>query len=90
MSAIAWTRLTQPEFDRLVEALFMAEHKDIPRDTFVVTGRGGDKGIGIHIRRDGRLIIVQLKSFPKGFRRLREGPTRRDPRILQDGVTACP
>lgn len=67
MSAIDWERLGQPEFDRQVEALFMEEHKDLPQDAYVVNGRGGDDGIDIQIRRDGRLIIVQLKFFPEGF-----------------------
>jgi len=67
VSSIDWVRLTQPEFDRIVESLFMKEHRDIPKDAFVVNGRGGDQGIDIHIRRDGLLIIVQLKYFPEGF-----------------------
>jgi hypothetical protein len=72
--------MTQPEFDRIVESLFMREHRDIPKDAFVVNGRGGDQGVDIHIRRDGRLIIVQLKYFPEGFsggfRDVRQGEIR--------------
>ena len=67
VSSIDWGRLTQPEFDRIVESLFMKENRDIPKDAFVVNGRGGDRGIDIHIRRDNRLIIVQLKYFAEGF-----------------------
>jgi hypothetical protein len=67
VSSIEWFRLSQPEFDRIVESLFMEENRDIRKDAFVVNGRGGDQGIDMHIRRDGRLIIVQLKCFPEGF-----------------------
>lgn len=67
MGAIDWGRLNQPDFDRVVEAFFMAENADLPQDAYAVNGRGGDGGIDIHVRRDGRLTIVQLKYFPEGF-----------------------
>lgn len=67
VSVIDWGALTQPVFDRVVEAFFLRENSDLPRDAYAVNGRGGDDGIDIHIRRDGRLTIVQLKYFPEGF-----------------------
>lgn len=67
MSAIDWGRLSQPDFDRVVEAFFTAENADLPEDAYAVNGRGGDGGIDIHIRRGRRLTIVQLKCFPEGF-----------------------
>jgi hypothetical protein len=67
LSAIEWKLLDQPAFDRVVEALFLAENRDLPQDAYAVNGRGGDDGIDIHIRRDGRLTILQLKCFPEGF-----------------------
>jgi hypothetical protein len=67
MSSIDWKLLDQPTFDRVVEAFFEAENRDIPDNAYAVNGRGGDDGIDIHIRRDGKLTIVQLKCFPEGF-----------------------
>lgn len=67
MVSIDWGRLDQRAFDRVVEALYSAENEDLPLDAYAVNGRGGDKGIDIHIRRDGRLTIVQLKFSPEGF-----------------------
>lgn len=68
MSKLNWNKLpNQPEFDRVVEAFFMNENADLGADAYAVNGRGGDAGIDIHIRRDGRLNIVQLKFFPEGF-----------------------
>lgn len=67
MSPLDWGRLTQPEFDRIVESLFMKENSDIPKDAFAVNGRGGDEGIDIRIRRARKLVILQLKYFPEGF-----------------------
>ena len=67
MAAIEWDRLTQPQFDRIVEALMLKENADLHDDAFAVNGRGGDRGIDISIRRGGHLAIYQLKYFPEGF-----------------------
>ncbi|MDE0777173.1 MAG: hypothetical protein OSB43_12945 [Nocardioides sp.] len=68
MSVIDWAKLpNHEEFDRIVEAFFVAANRDLDTEAFGVNGRGGDGGIDIHIRRDGRLTIVQLKFFPEGF-----------------------
>lgn len=68
MAQIEWAKVSgQSEFDRVVEAFFVNENRDLGEGMYVVNGRGGDGGIDIHIRRDGRLIIVQLKFFPEGF-----------------------
>lgn len=46
----------------------MEEHKALAvNEAFAVNGRGGDKGIDIHLRRGEQLTIVQLKFFPEGF-----------------------
>lgn len=67
MSAIKWDQLTQPDFDNVVETLLLADNRDLEHNAFAVNGRGGDGGIDIQIRRDGKLSIVQLKYFPEGF-----------------------
>lgn len=65
MTAIEWQKLTQPEFDRRVEAFYRVDHPGA--DSFAVNGRGGDGGIDFHIKKDAELTIVQLKCFPEGF-----------------------
>ena len=45
----------------------MAENEDLVDEAYAVNGRGGDGGIDIHIKRNGRLVIAQLKCFPEGF-----------------------
>lgn len=68
MAAFGWTKFrSHADFDRVVEAFFVNENNDLDSDAYAVNGRGGDDGIDIHIRRDGRLTIVQLKYFPEGF-----------------------
>jgi hypothetical protein len=68
LASIDWSRLpNQPEFDRVVESFFVLDNADLNGDAYAVNGRGGDAGIDIHIRREGRLIIAQLKFFPEGF-----------------------
>ncbi|RKT02968.1 hypothetical protein BX286_0888 [Streptomyces sp. 3211.6] len=64
--AIDWDHLTQPRFDRIVEALvhrLYAEDAEVE----VMNGRGGDGGIDIKVSVDGRVWIYQLKYFPDGF-----------------------
>lgn len=62
---IEWTRLDQPTFDRIVEALVRHRFGDRVR---AVNGRGGDGGIDIEITLDeGELWILQLKFYPEGF-----------------------
>ncbi|MFJ8207774.1 hypothetical protein [Streptomyces sp. NPDC096033] len=64
--AIDWDHITQPRFDRIVEALvhrLYAEDAEVK----VMNGRGGDGGIDIKVTVDGRVRIYQLKYFPDGF-----------------------
>ncbi|MFJ3518920.1 hypothetical protein [Streptomyces sp. NPDC090131] len=64
--AIEWDHITQPRFDRIVEALvhrLYAEDAEVE----VMNGRGGDGGIDIKVTADGRVWIYQLKYFPDGF-----------------------
>lgn len=67
VASIDWDRLSQPEFDRRVEAFYKHANADLEGDAYAVDGRGGDGGVDIHIRRDGRLKVIQLKYFPEGF-----------------------
>jgi hypothetical protein len=68
VASLDWSKLpNQREFDRLVEAFFVNENSDLGKEAYAVNGRGGDEGIDIHIRRRGRLNIVQLKFFSEGF-----------------------
>lgn len=68
MTAIEWAKLANREvFDRVVEAFLVIDNADLADDAYVVNGRGGDGGIDIRMRRDDRLVIVQLKFFPEGF-----------------------
>jgi hypothetical protein len=61
---IEWDRLTQPEFDRIIEALVRDR---FGADVRAVNGKGGDEGIDIAINVFGRLWIMQLKYYPGGF-----------------------
>lgn len=64
--AINWSHLTQPEFDRRVEALVRREYPDAQVDPR--NGRGGDGGIDILVTEpDNTRTIFQLKFFPEGF-----------------------
>ncbi|WP_071289338.1 restriction endonuclease [Mycolicibacterium llatzerense] len=65
--SIKWEHLEQPEFDRIVGALFARRFKDTGTVT-VVDGRGGDDGVDIQLdTHDGHRRIFQLKYFPQGF-----------------------
>lgn len=69
LGQVEWGRLTQGEFDRIVEALIvrMYEH-DAAVEVQALDGRGGDDGIDIDVIRDGHTeVIYQLKCFPEGF-----------------------
>ncbi|MFE9217478.1 hypothetical protein ACFYN3_14170 [Streptomyces lavendulae] len=64
--AIDWDHLTQPRFDRIVEALVHRLYA-VDAEVEVMNGRGGDGGIDIKVTVDGRVWIYQLKYFPDGF-----------------------
>jgi hypothetical protein len=64
---IAWEKLTQPEFDRLVEA-YLTRYLSPRGRVVVLEGRGGDGGVDVDfIKPDGTRTIYQLKCFPEGF-----------------------
>lgn len=64
---IQWTRLEQPWFDRIVEALLLRKFRGIA-DVEAVDGRGGDGGIDVSVTYpDGHLAIYQLKYYPEGM-----------------------
>lgn len=62
-------KLEQSEFDRVVEALLLAEAKAGELRAQVLDGRGGDGGIDVGVWNNaGHLVhIYQLKYFPQGF-----------------------
>ncbi|MGO4455766.1 hypothetical protein AB4039_00260 [Streptomyces sp. M-16] len=64
--AIDWDHLTQPRFDRIVEALVHRLYA-VDAEVEVMNGRGGDGGTDIKVTVDGRVWIYQLKYFPDGF-----------------------
>lgn len=69
-SKVDWKSLDQPAFDRIVEVLITRFHEesDPPAVVDAIDGRGGDAGIDIGVRQDGKLThIYQLKFFPQGF-----------------------
>lgn len=67
---VDWQRLSQDEFDRIVEALLIRHHEDADDGSRAeaIDGRGGDGGRDVDVERAGGLeIIYQLKYFPEGF-----------------------
>jgi hypothetical protein len=66
-----WKRLTQPEFDRAVEAVLERVHRtsDPGCDVRAFDGRGGDGGrdVVVYGAEGEPDIIYQLKFFPEGF-----------------------
>src|SRR5690349_13880082 len=64
--AIEWEHLTQPEFDRRVEALVRREYPSARVEAR--NGRGGDGGVDILVTEvDGTRTVFQLKFFLGGF-----------------------
>lgn len=67
MTAMNWTGNGKDGFDDRVEAVYKRLNKDLKGDAYAVNGRGGDNGIDIYVKREGRVTIVQVKFFPEGF-----------------------
>jgi hypothetical protein len=70
MSAIKWAFLDEQTFNRLVEALLVAEYSTDGIRVMAPDGRGGDGGIdvGLYVERTSQFTqIYQLKYFPEGF-----------------------
>ncbi len=65
--SIDWDTIGQERFDRIVEALINHKYRGADVEVIAVDGRGGDGGVDIEVRQDGRVIIFQLKYFPEGF-----------------------
>jgi hypothetical protein len=65
--AIDWDHLSQPEFDRIVEALLDRLYDGPDVEVIAYDGRGGDGGRDVLIRQNGRSRIFQLKYFRDGF-----------------------
>jgi hypothetical protein len=68
---VEWHQLTQPEFDRIVEALLVRYHAERGERAEAIDGRGGDGGrdVDVHVGADHDILdtIYQLKFFPEGF-----------------------
>ncbi|TCJ89869.1 hypothetical protein [Nocardia alba] len=65
--SIDWHTIGQEQFDRIVEALINHKYRGADIEVIALDGRGGDGGVDIEVRQDGRVIIFQLKYFPEGF-----------------------
>ncbi|MGW5440436.1 hypothetical protein [Nocardia asteroides] len=65
--SIDWHTIGQEHFDRIVEALINHKYRGADVEVIALDGRGGDGGVDIEVRQDGRVIIFQLKYFPEGF-----------------------
>jgi hypothetical protein len=69
-SKVEWQHLSQPAFDRIVEALLIRHHQEQGDGSVAeaIDGRGGDGGRDVDVHQDGELTrVYQLKFFPEGF-----------------------
>lgn len=65
MSRIDWETVKEDDFNRTVEYLLLKIHEP---NAFVLDGRGGDGGIDVAVKEDGKIVtIYQLKHFKEGF-----------------------
>jgi len=67
---VKWDKLSEDEFNELVEMLLVYEYTGNGLVARALNGRGGDGGIdiGIWVEKTGHLIeVLQLKWFPEGF-----------------------
>lgn len=66
---VNFTKLSREKFDRVVEALLLAEYGVNGAHVQVIDGRGGDDGIdvGVWDADDNVVHIFQLKHYPEGF-----------------------
>ena len=65
--SIDWDHISQPEFDRRVEALLYRLYSGLNDEVRAYDGRGGDGGRDVVVRQGQRLRIFQLKYFRDGF-----------------------
>jgi hypothetical protein len=65
---VDWKRITEVDFNRIVEAVVLRDAAQHGLEAFAIDGRGGDGGIDIEVRRGGKTVhVYQLKYFPEGF-----------------------
>ncbi|WP_062464207.1 hypothetical protein [Demequina soli] len=70
MARIDWQKISNRDFDDLVEALLVREFTGAGLVAQALDGRGGDGGIDVDIRArstDQVIHVYQLKYFPEGF-----------------------
>jgi hypothetical protein len=67
-SQIDWSRITEVDFNALVEVLLIKLHSQPPYKVDVVRGHGGDTGLDVVVWLDEKAWrIYQLKYFPGGM-----------------------
>lgn len=66
---LEWQRLSESDFNRIVEALLVRHHRDnLSTRVYALDGRGGDNGVDVAVEREGAIVhVYQLKYFPEGF-----------------------
>jgi hypothetical protein len=67
-SRVDWARISERDFNQLVEVLLIKMHATSPYRVDVIRGAGGDTGIDVVVWLEGRAVtIYQLKYFLEGF-----------------------
>jgi hypothetical protein len=67
-SRIDWSKISEVDFNQLVEVLLLKMYDKKPYRAEVLRGAGGDGGIDVAVWLGSRVISVfQLKYFPEGF-----------------------
>lgn len=67
-SRINWDKISERDFNHVVEVLLIKMHAKSPYKVDVIRGAGGDTGIDVVVWQAQRALkIYQLKYFPEGF-----------------------
>lgn len=67
-SRIDWSKISERDFNQLVEVLLLKKYDNKPYRAEVLRGAGGDGGIDVAVWHGNRAVkIFQLKYFPEGF-----------------------
>ncbi|MEV4513802.1 hypothetical protein AB0K00_33195 [Dactylosporangium sp. NPDC049525] len=82
--------MTQPEFDRRVEALLCRLYDGPDDEVRAYDGRGGDGGRDVVVRQGQRLRIFQLKYFRDGFGSERRTQRRQITKSFREAMTHQP